>query len=208
MMYLSLSGGDASTSRFELGNPTVAAEFVLDQNGMAATFVRAGLALPLVSFPSAASLDDLEDIILQAANVSFAAGSRGFLDMWRYAPDSLGLFGEILGATDYDDLFMEFGAALALLIATSDNADTQLVLQAKARMGYGKVFKPFLGIGMSLIPTSDGDKFQFSVQGGGIIKAGENRFELVLNLNVDNPAGFSFDDGRVFGVRASAQIPF
>ena len=215
MMFVDQSSDTGGDNRFELGNPTIAAEFVLDQNGMAATFVRAGVALPLVSFPdSVDSLAELGDVFLQAANIAMAAGSRGYFDLWRYAPDRLSIFGEILGATDYDSLFMEFGAGAGLLIPTSDQADTEVVLQARARLGYGAVVKPFLGIGLVFIPTEteglsgDEDAFQFSVQAGAIIKVGEARIEAALNLNIDKPAGFSFDDDGVFGIRVGAQIPF
>lgn len=214
MMFVDLSSDTGGDNRFELGNPTLAAEFILDQNGMAATFVRAGVALPIVSFPDSVGLDELGDVILQAANIAMAAGSRGYFDLWRYAPDRLSVFGEIVGATDYDELFMEFGAGAGLLISTSDNVDTEVVLQAKARLGYGAVVKPFVGLGLVFIPTEteglsgDKDAFQFSVQAGAIIKVGEARIEGALNLNIDKPGGFSFDDDGVFGIRVGAQIPF
>ncbi len=220
-MFVSLSpeGGD-SMSRFELANPTIAFESILEKIGFGATVVRAGVALPLVSFPDTADLTDpnaFEDIILQAANITMSAGSRGMFNMWRYAPDTLSVFGELVAAVDYDGVFMEFGAGLGVLIPTSDNADTEIAIQASAKMGVGSTVIPYFGLGFVIVPTEyessnpdDGgeDAFQFGIQVGLIAKLGAARLDFGAQLNVDSPFGFSFDDGGVFGLNLAATVPF
>jgi hypothetical protein len=220
-MFVSVSpDGGESSSRFELANPTIAFEAVLEKIGFGATIVRAGVALPLVSFPDSIDLSDpnaFEDIILQAANISMSAGSRGMFNMWRYVPDTLSVFGELVAAVDYDGLFMEFGAGLGVLIPTSDNADTEIAIQASAKMGVGTTVIPYIGLGFVIVPTEyessnpdDGgeDAFQFGIQAGLIAKLGTARLDFGAQLNVDSPFGFSFDDGGVFGLNLAATVPF
>jgi len=204
-----------SRSRFELANPTVAFEAVLDKAGQGATIVRGGVALPLLTFPTVSGFDDFADVILQLSNVGLAAGTHGMFDLWRYMPDTFSVFGEIVGAVDYDGLFMEFGAGLGFLIPTSDNADTEIVIQASAKMGFGSTVIPFIGLGFVLVPTEyktgdddSGDAFQAHVQAGLIAKLGSARLDFTALLNLDNPFGFSFDDGGVFGMNLAATVPF
>jgi len=217
-MFVSLSNdGGESSSRFELANPTIAFEAVLDKMGRGATIVRGGVALPLVSFPDVVDLSGLEDIILQSANITMSAGSRGMFNLWRYAPDTLSIFGELVGAVDYDGLYMEFGAGVGFLIPTSDNADTEIAVQASAKMGLGTTVIPFIGLGFVIIPTEysspnpddgGGDAFQFGIQAGVIAKLGNARLDFGAQLNIDSPFGFSFDDGGAFGLNLAATVPF
>lgn len=217
MMFVSASPkeGDSRT-RFELANPTIAFEAVLDKVTRGATLVRGGVALPLVSLPTITGFDGFGDVILQLSNISLNAGANGMFNLWRYLPDRLSIFGEIVGAVDYDGLFMEFGGGLGLMIPTSDSqgVETELAIQLSAKMGFGTVVIPYLGLGFVIVPTEfesgedGGDAFQFGVEAGFIFKAGKARIDLAAQLNVDEPFGFSFDDGRVFGLRLSTTIPF
>ena len=196
-------------SRFDLGNPSIAFEAVLDRGGRGATIVRGGVSLPLLSID-----DSLSGIILGFANSGAALGTYGGFNLWRYMPESLGVFGEIVGAVEADGLFMEFGAGLGFLIPTNDNVDTELAIQASAKMGFGSTVIPFIGLGFVVIPTEyentsdDGDAFQFGVQAGVIAKLGSARLDVGAQLNLDSPFGFSFDDGGIFGLNVAATVPF
>lgn len=201
-------------SRFDLANPTIAFEAVLDRGGRGATIVRGGLSLPLLTVPEVTGFDDLGDLILFAANSGAALGTYGGFNLWRYMPESLGVFGEIIGAVEADGLFMEFGAGLGLLIPTNDDLDTELAIQASAKMGFGSTVIPFIGLGFVIIPTEyesdpgDGDAFQFGVQAGVIARLGSARLDVAAQLNLDSPFGFSFDDGGIFGLNVAATVPF
>lgn len=196
-------------SRFDIGNPSIAFEAVLDRGGRGATIVRGGVSLPLLSID-----DSLSGIILGFANSGAALGTYGGFNLWRYMPESLGVFGEIVGAVEADGLFMEFGAGLGFLIPTNDNVDTELAIQASAKMGFGSTVIPFIGLGFVVIPTEyentsdDGDAFQFGVQAGVIAKLGSARLDVGAQLNLDSPFGFSFDDGGIFGLNVAATVPF
>ena len=196
-------------SRFDLGNPSIAFEAVLDRGGRGATIVRGGVSLPLLSID-----DSLSGIILGFANSGAALGTYGGFNLWRYMPESLGVFGEIVGAVEADGLFMEFGAGLGFLIPTNDGVDTELAIQASAKMGFGSTVIPFIGLGFVVIPTEyentsdDGDAFQFGVQAGVIAKLGSARLDVGAQLNLDSPFGFSFDDGGIFGLNVAATVPF
>jgi hypothetical protein len=196
-------------SRFDIANPSIAFEAVLDRGGRGATIVRGGVSLPLLSID-----DSLSGIILGFANSGAALGTYGGFNLWRYMPESLGVFGEIVGAVEADGLFMEFGAGLGFLIPTNDGADTELAIQASAKMGLGSTVIPFIGLGFMIIPTEyesdsgDGDAFQFGVQAGVIAKLGSARLDVSAQLNLDSPFGFSFDDGGIFGLNVAATVPF
>lgn len=191
-------------TRFDLGNPSIAFEAVLDRGGRGATIVRGGVSLPLLE------VDSLEGLLNSYAGL----GTHGLFNAWRYMPESLGVFGEIIGAVEADGLFMEFGAGLGFLIPTNKGVDTELAMQASAKMGFGSTVIPFIGLGFVVIPTEyentddDGDAFQFGVQAGVIAKLGSARLDVSAQLNLDSPFGFSFDDGGIFGLNVAATVPF
>lgn len=214
MMWVDVSSDLDDDNRFDIGNPTVALEVLLDPNPRAIKLVRAGVALPLLTIEDPSDFGDLKDLVLQAVNVMMAWGSNGFFDMWRYAPDTLSVFGELQGTLDVEGMFVDFRAGAGILIPTSDDSDTEVAVQALGRVGFGNVVRPFLGLGMVFIPTEaeglsgDEDAFQFGVQGGAIFELGSARLDAMLQVNIDRPAGFSFDDDGVFGIHVGATIPF
>lgn len=201
------SGGDES--RFDLANPSIAFEAILDRGGRGATIVRGGISLPLLSIE-----DNFADALMGILNSGAALGTYGGFNLWRYSPESLGVFGEIVGAVEADGLFMEFGAGLGILIPTNDGVDNELAIQASAKMGFGSTVIPFIGLGFVVIPTQyeddsgDGDAFQLGVQAGVIAKIGSTRLDVGAQLNLDSPFGFSFDDGGIFGLNVAATVPF
>jgi hypothetical protein len=215
MMFVDLStDNDGAASRFEIANPTAALEILLDDDPRALTLVRVGVAIPLLQRPDVDSLDALSDRVLQAVNVAMATGARGLFDMWRYAPDTLSFFAEFQGAVDLDSLYLDLRGGAGLLIAINSDAETELTLQVLGRVGYGDIVRPFVGLGVVLIPTEtsglsgEEDAFQLGVQGGLLVELGAARLEAYLQLNIDEPAGFSFDDDGIIGVHAAATVPF
>lgn len=212
---LSADSGEGD-SRFDIANPSIAFEAVLDRAGRGATIVRGGVSLPLLTVPELSLLDPggLGDFVLFFANSGTALGTYGGFNLWRYMPESLGVFGEIIGAVEADGLFMEFGAGLGLLIPTNEDLETELAIQASAKMGFGSTVIPFIGLGFVIIPTEyentsdDGDAFQFGIQAGVLAKLGSARLDVSAQLNLDSPFGFSFDDGGIFGLNVSATVPF
>lgn len=215
MAFVSLSPDSGEgDSRFDLANPTIAFEAVLDRGGRGATIVRGGVSLPLLTVPEVSGLGDFGDLVLFGFNSGAALGTYGGFNLWRYMPESLGVFGEIIGAVEADGLFMEFGAGLGFLIPTNEDLDTELAIQAAAKMGFGSTVIPFIGLGFVIIPTEyesdpgDGDAFQLGVQAGVIAKLGSARLDVAAQLNLDSPFGFSFDDGGIFGLNVAATVPF
>lgn len=215
MMFVDLStDNDGAASRFEIANPTVALEVVLDEDPRAIKLMRVGVAIPLLQRPDVDSFETLSDRVLQAVNVAMATGARGLFDMWRYAPDTLSLFAELQAAIDFDSLYLDFRGGAGLLIPVGGDAETELTVQVLGRVGYGDVVRPFVGVGIVLIPTEtsglsgEEDAFQLGVQGGLLVELGPARLEAWLQLNIDRPAGFSFDDDGIIGLHAAATLPF
>jgi len=217
-MYASFDGGAfGNISRFEMGNITLAAEYRLDELISSYSRIRFGVALPLVSPAGNGSLGQLKDVFGQVVNIGLAAGARGLFDLWRVMPDTFSLFGEFQGEAHFDEVYMDINAGLGLLMPTSDFSEFEMVMQLRARLGYGVNAIVFGGIGMVVIPTEtgvkvggnggDGDAFQLGLQAGGIFKIGPARLDAWVQLNIDNPAGFSFSEEGVFGFHLAALVP-
>lgn len=211
MVDISIDDGDSEMrfdeTRFDLGNPSVAFEAVLAESGLSATIVRGGLTLPLLNAP-----DSVLDALVMGINARMALGIHGLFNSWRYLPETMSAFGEIVSTVDSGGLFMEFTGGLGILIPTSDNRDVEVVLQGSAKIGGGGKVIGFGGLGVVLIASSLGeegaDAAQLSLQGGIIAQLGRVRLDAAVHLNLDKPDGFSFDDGGIFGVNAAVTIPF
>ena len=203
-IFASVDSGD-SDSRFDIGNPSVAFEAVLEETGFNATIVRGGLTLPLLS-----AADNMQDLGEQVANVLGAWGTHGWFNMWRYSPENLTIFGEIVG-TIHNDIFMEFAGGFGMLIPTSDGGDTQFVLQGSAKIGGGSAtIVGYGGLGFVVLVSElgeDGDAAQINFQGGIIAQLGRVRLDAALLFNLDDPFGFSLDEG-VLGANIAVSIPF
>jgi hypothetical protein len=217
LMYASLSGdgGDGAT-RFDIGNIGAAVEYTWDEMGTAFSRFRFGITAPTLSVASVNGLADLGDVVMQGVNIALASGAAGLMDIGRYLPETLGITAEFLAEGQYEDVYIDIGAGLAGLIPTSDAAEFELLLQLRARMGIGTQIIGFAGITMVMIPTEigvginpdGGDAFQLGLQLGGIFKVGGGRIDIFAQLNLDDPAGFSFSDQGIFGLHAAGTIPF
>lgn len=213
-MFVDLSTGSDGATRFELANPSVALEVLLDTRPGTVEMFRFGVAMPVLSRPDGVSLDAFGDTLMQAVNVAMATGARGLFDMWRYAPDTLSLFAEFQATADHDGVFLDFRGAIGLLIPTADSSEAEFTVQALGRVGFGSVVRPFAGLGVVLIPTKtvglsgENDAFQFGLQAGLLFALGGARIDAYAQINIDRPAGFSFDDNGIFGMHIAATLPF
>jgi hypothetical protein len=213
-MFVDLSTEVEGATRFELANPSVALEMLLDTGPATIEALRFGVAIPVLSRPSGVNLSAFGDTLMQAVNVAMATGARGLFDMWRYAPDTLSLFAEFQATSDLDGVYLDFRGAVGLLIPTADSSDAEFTVQALGRVGFGGVVRPFAGLGVVLIPTKtvglsgQDDAFQVGVQAGVLVELGAARVDVYAQINIDRPAGFSFDDNGVFGMHLAATVPF
>lgn len=211
-LYVNAWTDDDGDDDFAIGNPSAAFEVLFDDRPTHVTLARFGLTLPLLSVPSA----QLGRAFARIFNVALAAGSRGGLDLWRYAPETFSLFAEVQGSHAFDELFVEFRGGLGALIGTDEDSETELVIQALGRLGYGAgAVRPFIGVTMLVVPTEyrsaadqDNDVFQLGVQLGLIAQLGSSRLDFHLHLNIDEPMGFSFDDDGIFGAQVAVTVPF
>jgi len=196
-----VSVSDQST--FKIANPTLAIEIVDDARESKRAVIRAGVAVPVASV----SDDNLGDALLDILAFGAAPISRGMIDMWLWAPETLSIFAEFHTTAFLVDLYADLRFSLAGLIPTGEG-DFDLVLQSVMRFGFdGGVVIPFAGLSLFWVPTSDGDTFQSGLQLGAIFNLGGPSIDLALQVNLDDPGGFSFDDG-VLGVQLGATIPF
>ncbi|MCC6625545.1 MAG: hypothetical protein IT385_30180 [Deltaproteobacteria bacterium] len=190
-------------SHFKLANPTIAFELVDDAREAKRAVIRAGVALPVASV----SDDDFSDALLDALTLITAASGRGMIDLWLWWPESLGIFAEFHTTAFLVDMYADLRFSIAGLIPTGEG-DFELVIQSVMRFGFdGGVVIPFAGLSIWWMPTTDDDAFQSGLQLGAIFNLGGPSIDLALQVNLDDPAGFSFDDG-ILGVHLGATVPF
>lgn len=204
LAYTSFSGtgGAASTSNFTVGNPWLAFELVDEAEDYRAAGLSFGLAIPTLHLP-----DDLDGIVQTSLNTSLAASSRGLVDLWLWSPDSLGLVAQFHTASFFPgQVYVDLRFSLGVLLPTADN-DFELGFQSVLRFGYeAGPLVPFVGLTVAFWPTFD-DMFQGGIELGTLINLGGPSIDLALQTNLDDPGGFSFDDG-VIGLHLGVTVPF
>jgi hypothetical protein len=190
---LSISASGRSASGGGIGNPFVAFHYLLSVDRGVLDF-GAGLAAPLSS-------DELGDVI---AN-QYASAIHGGFNLWQWSPNSvLPMVVPVRGAFDWDSARLAFDTALAVYVPLEGDADTDVHLQAGVQAGpafgaveFGARFQVFASI------TDDGDNAQLST--GPYVRAafGSAFVGGWLCLNLDEPLGFAFDEGKVWGLLAT-----
>lgn len=191
---LSVSASGRSGSGGGIGNPFVAFHYLLRLD-RGVLDLGAGLAAPIAS-------DEPTDII---AN-SYAGAIHGGFNLWQWSPNSvLPMVVPLRGAFDWGSARLAFDTALAVYAPLESDIDTDVHLQAGVQAGpaFGSVeigarFQAFMSV------TDDGDNAQLST--GPYVRAtfGSAFVGGWLCLNLDEPLGFAFDDGKVWGLLATA----
>ena len=163
--------------------------------------VGAGLAPPL--------MDD-EDAGLGLTN--WLAG--GMQDLWKWAPNHLSLIPTFrIDGKNRDSFAWGADVEMNVLVPTEDGFHTELHVQGGG--DFTVLVHPVFHVGARLqmawfatAEDSDGDRFQLSTVpfmrflfGAGFV---EGRFVI----NIDEPGGFSFDDGKIwlFQIRGGARF--
>jgi len=192
------AGGVDSVTAFHSGNPTAIGWFILN-TGELRLHVGAGLALPLASIP------DAEPATVNAAALIYAASlhMRGWWNAWLHSPDTLTLLIPArVEARVLEGLFLgaEFAAAVGFPTAEDDRGTDlglQLSLEVRHRKGAVDAGAALRGV---LIPTREGDGQQFSFEPFLRLTFGDAFASLRFTLNIDPPAGFSFESGGLWGL--------
>jgi hypothetical protein len=194
---------------FRVGNPYVAFHYQGKKNQFTYR-IGAGVAIPAATLS-----DDVNDRVIQSQAYYLAAALRGNTGFWLWDPHTVSVIVPIAFERRKPSGFL-WGAYLdtGALIKLNDNnartSKTDFIRQMAAMMGYQAT--DWLRVGsrftLVLIPKWQEQNTQLAVE--PYLRFGnENAFGAVMvNINIDNPYGFSFDDRQVWGLRMAGGAAF
>ncbi len=208
----SLSVDPADASSFRVGNPMLKGVFDLDL-GLLEVEASAGFTIPVASIPDLeGNLSNADDVLAAQTALTYAQAMSGYNEFWLYQRDTVSVVGELKAEVDLIFIQVRGDAAIAAMFSTSDNANESIPV----RLGGDVLFTliPFTSVGVRLqtvfFPLEDGapdaDQFQFTVAPLVELRLRPITIEGKFFINVDDPAGFSFDDNRVWGAFVSVGI--
>ena len=210
MSYANLDREDADPDNaFRIGNPYLAFHYQGKKNQFSYR-VGVGATVPAASLP-----DNINDQITAASAYYLAAALRGNTGLWLWDPHTVSVIipiaferrkpiGFVWGA------YLDTGALIKLNDKNARTSKTDFLMQMAAMMGYQAT--DWLRVGsrfsLVLIPKWKEQNTQLAVE--PYLRFGnENAFGVVrVNINLDNPYGFSFDARQVWGLRIGGGAAF
>ena len=208
--YANVDLEDADTrNAFRVGNPYVAFHY---QGKKGQFSYRVGVG---ATIPAATLSDDINDRVIQSEAYRLAAAIRGNTSFWLWDAHTVSVIvpvaferrkpsGFLWGA------YLDTGALIKLNGKSPRTSKTDFIMQMAAMMGYQAT--DWLRVGsrftLVLIPKFNEQQTQLAVE--PYLRFGnENAFGAIrLNINIDNPYGFSFDDRQVWGLRLGGGASF
>ena len=210
MSYANVDLDDADPDNsFRVGNPYLAFHYQ-GKKGQFSYRAGAGVTAPAASLP-----DDINDRNTAASAYDLAAGLRGNTMFWLWDPHTVSVIipiaferrkpsGFLWGA------YLDTGALIKLNDKNARTSKTDFLMQMVAMMGYQAT--DWLRVGsrfsLVLIPKYRERQTQLAVE--PYLRFGrENAFGAIrLNINLDEPFGFSFDSRKVWGLRIAGGASF
>ena len=210
MSYANVDLDDADPDNsFRVGNPYIAFHYQ-GKKGQFSYRIGAGVTAPAASLP-----DDINDRNTAASAYDLAAGLRGNTMFWLWDPHTVSVIipiaferrkpsGFLWGA------YLDTGALIKLNDKNARTSKTDFLMQMVAMMGYQAT--DWLRVGsrfsLVLIPKYRERDTQLAVE--PYLRFGrENAFGAIrLNINLDEPFGFSFDSRKVWGLRIAGGASF
>ena len=210
MSYANVDRDDAEPDNtFRFGNPYVAFHYQGRKNQFS---YRLGLG---VTVPAATLPEDIVDRVTAQSAYSLAAAIRGNTGYWLWDPHTVSVIipialerykpsGFVWGA------YLDTGALIKLNDKNPRTSKTDFLMQMAAMMGYQA--NDWLRVGsrftLVLIPKFNEQKTQLAVE--PYLRFGnDNAFGAIrVNVNIDNPWGFSFDKRQVWGLRIAGGAAF
>lgn len=198
-----------SQNAFRSGNPYVAFHY---QDRKDQFSYRLGVG---VTIPVATVTDDVNEVFTQQSAYQLAAAVRGNTSYWIWDAHTVSVIvpiaverrkpsGFLWGA------YLDTGALIKIDEKSNRTSKTDFIMQMAAMMGYQAT--DWLRVGsrfsLVLIPKFKDQNTQLAVE--PYLRFGrENAFGAIrLNINLDNPWGFSFDDRQVWGLRIAGGAAF
>ncbi len=198
-----------SENSFRIGNPYAAFHY----QGKKKQFsyrLGVGVTIPAATLPD----DNAERITAQTA-YTLAAAMRGNTGFWLWDAHSVSVIVPVAFERRKPSGFlwgMYLDTGVMIKINDKNNRDKKndFIMQTVGMMGYQATDWLRVGsrVSLVLIPKFSGAKTQLAVE--PYLRFGnENAFGAIrLNVNLDNPWGFSFDKGQVWGLRIAGGAAF
>ena len=191
---------ESSDATFRMGNPLLSADLLGRHNALRYR-VGVGVGLPL-----ARSNNRTQDL-----GVGLAMAMRGGFHPWLWMPDRLSLVGTGRIEGDLGDSFVLGGdAALAILIGTASDANTNVALEVGGDAEYHAAGPLFIGLRLTMVLYADlapgvsviqDDNLQFALMPYARFLFGTSFVTAGFEINLDPPFGNSFSSGGVWGLR-------
>ncbi len=202
-------GNIEPANSFRVGNPYVAFHYQGVKNQFSYRF-GVGVAIPVASLP-----DDPVDQVIAASAYYLAAGLRGNTSFWLWDPHTVSAIVPLAVERRKPSGFLwgtylDTGALIKINDKNARTSKTDFIMQMAGMMGYQAT--DWLRVGsrftLVIIPKWNEQKTQLAVE--PYVRFGnENAFGAIrLNINIDNPYGFSFDDRQVWGLRIGGGAAF
>jgi hypothetical protein len=210
MSYANLDREQADAENtFRFGNPYLAFHYQ-GRKGQFSYRAGGGVTVPAATLP-----DDIIDQVAAASAYALAAAIRGNTSFWLWDPHTVSVIipialerykpsGFLWGA------YLDTGVLIKLNDKNARTSKTDFIMQMAAMMGYQA--NDWLRVGsrftLVLIPKFKEQNTQLAIE--PYLRFGrDNAFGSVrLNINIDNPWGFSFDDRQVWGLRIGGGAAF
>lgn len=197
-----LAGLTEEDSSFLIGNPMISGVYLSHMDD-AVLRLGMGVALPVADIDD----DSAAGIVTRVIGYGLAAAMRGWWDSWLWAHDRLTVAVPQLRIDSKNhDFVWAVDAAMGLMIDTGDDdrdveVPVQLAFEGGARLGSSFV----LGARLQAVwvPTWDDDEadnLQLALEPLARVELENAFFYSKLTLNLDEPLGFAFDEGRVWGL--------
>jgi hypothetical protein len=212
MSYANVDRENADADNaFRIGNPYAAFHYQ-GKKGQFSYRVGLGVTIPAATLP-----DDLADRVGGAAQSAYtlAAALRGNTMYWLWDAHAVSVIipvaferrkpsGFLWGA------YLDTGAMIKIHDNNNRTSKTDFIMQMVAMMGYQATDWLRVGsrVSLVLIPKFKEQNTQLAVE--PYLRFGkDNAFGAIrVNINIDNPWGFSFDDRQVWGLRIAGGAAF
>jgi hypothetical protein len=191
LSFFSASGGIEDETGAAVGNLHLGANFVGTKDVLR---YKVGGALQWAPW----TIDPGQNFALALAT-GFAA--RSIHDGGLWLPETLSIVAPARVETG-DQLVLGADAQVGVHIPTGSGGDVELSLQLDPGVGFWASETVLVGgrIPIVWVPTGAGDNAQIAVEPYARFDFGSAFFNTRFTLNIDDPLGFSFDDGKVWAL--------
>lgn len=201
---------DQEYTPFELANPMLGLQYIYDHN---ATMFRAGVAGTFSAADVDSRNDDADVRVSSLFALRQAVAMGGGLDPWLWWPNRASLVVPLNFSGEVSDFRFGLGLTGGFMFDTAESDrgenETEVAIQVEGE-GALVLRGGELGLRMSVVSivteeaeegVDESDPTQFAVEPFARLGLGDSAYvETALLLNIDDPYGFSFNDGRFWAV--------